>query len=299
MESTKKGRCPACNNSQADSKGEKNGFLVYRCKDCRTLYTLHLDEKVAAYDYDVYYTDKNLSVPQFVHQRADEVIGTFAAYRTNGRLLDVGCGAGVLLQAAMRAKWDAEGLEVSPPAVAFLRSAGCKVKCGYLESVGYPAGSFDVVVASGVLEHIPNVERFTREIGRVLRPGGLFYATTPNGDGISARLLGIKWSVVAPPEHLHLYSISGIRTFLTSCGIIPLKVAAESVNPFEIVHVLRGLARGKSGNKKAFDRVESSYAFNQAFTKSSLRRLTKKCINHALSASGYGDELKIYSVKKA
>jgi SAM-dependent methyltransferase len=45
-----------------------------------------------------------------------------------------------------------------------------------------PDASFDCVVAVEVIEHVADDEAFVREIHRVLKPGGRFLATTPNGD---------------------------------------------------------------------------------------------------------------------
>jgi SAM-dependent methyltransferase len=45
-----------------------------------------------------------------------------------------------------------------------------------------PDASFDCVVAVEVIEHVADDESFVREIHRVLKPGGHFLATTPNGD---------------------------------------------------------------------------------------------------------------------
>ncbi|WP_406700176.1 methyltransferase domain-containing protein [Singulisphaera sp. Ch08] len=43
-------------------------------------------------------------------------------------------------------------------------------------------GSFDCVVAVEVLEHVEQDAEFVRQVHRVLRPGGVFLMTTPNGD---------------------------------------------------------------------------------------------------------------------
>ena len=47
-----------------------------------------------------------------------------------------------------------------------------------------PNESFDCVVAVEVLEHVEEDESFVREVQRVLKPGGLFLMTTPNGDSV-------------------------------------------------------------------------------------------------------------------
>jgi ubiquinone/menaquinone biosynthesis C-methylase UbiE len=45
-----------------------------------------------------------------------------------------------------------------------------------------PDNSFDMIVAIEVLEHVPEDKKFLDEVYRVLKPGGYFYMTTPNGD---------------------------------------------------------------------------------------------------------------------
>ena len=45
----------------------------------------------------------------------------------------------------------------------------------------FPDNSFDVVLAVETLEHVQEDECFVGEVGRVLRPGGSFLMTTPNG----------------------------------------------------------------------------------------------------------------------
>jgi SAM-dependent methyltransferase len=48
----------------------------------------------------------------------------------------------------------------------------------------FPDASFDVVISDWVLEHIEDPPQFTREVSRVLKPGGWFCARTPNKFGI-------------------------------------------------------------------------------------------------------------------
>ncbi|MDQ3806315.1 MAG: class I SAM-dependent methyltransferase, partial [Acidobacteriota bacterium] len=102
-------RCPACAGEGGVERGAKNGIAVVVCRGCGTLYAPA--PPAAAYDYDGYYGDANLSVPDFIGVRLDEIFASFAPYRRTGRLLDIGCGAGSLLEAARRAGWEAAGTE--------------------------------------------------------------------------------------------------------------------------------------------------------------------------------------------
>jgi 2-polyprenyl-3-methyl-5-hydroxy-6-metoxy-1,4-benzoquinol methylase len=61
---------------------------------------------------------------------------------------------------------------------------------GEIEDAGFDDDRFDVVVLSEVVEHLTDPRTLLNEVHRILRPGGLLWATTPNGSGLSWRLLG-------------------------------------------------------------------------------------------------------------
>lgn len=299
---SKNRHCPACGQRGTQSWGQKNDFQMLSCQTCATLYTATNPDTNPEDNYDAYYSAENLTVPAFINSRLDEIVATFGPYRKNNRLLDVGCGAGSFIEAAARAGWQATGIEVSRKAAEYVTGRGFEVFCGELENAGYPDDHFDVVILSEVLEHVPNPRALLEASARVLRTGGLLWGTTPHGRGISARLLGMRWSTVCPPEHLQLFSVAGIKGLFKDIGLGGIKVATHGTNPFEIIHGLRrrGASTGSepgAANDVTFNRVESSYELNEKLSGGLSGRFLKSILNTLLNVARLGDSLKMHVEK--
>jgi SAM-dependent methyltransferase len=281
--------CPACAGRRANSAGAENGFLLARCERCRTLYTARLPGPEDAQDYSEYYRAGDLGVPAFVDRRLDALVARMGSHRRTGRWLDVGFGAGALLRAGTRAGWRMTGTEVSRRASEAMSPAGIDVRSGPIGEIELERDSFDVVTALEVVEHLPDPAALFAEARRALRPGGVLYLTTPHGSGLTWRLLGTRWSVVSPPEHLQLFSIAGLRALCSAAGLQQRRVEAHGVNPFELAGALPGR---RAARVTARERVAASYRVNEALTRGPARAFAKDVVNRALSAGRLGDSLK-------
>jgi SAM-dependent methyltransferase len=90
----------------------------------------------------------------------------------NPRILDVGCGTGANLK-MLAAYGSAEGVDISPQAVEFCRERGLdSVKLGAIEQLPYEDGSFELVTALDVIEHLDDDVAGLREMRRVLGRDG-------------------------------------------------------------------------------------------------------------------------------
>ncbi|MCL2190803.1 MAG: class I SAM-dependent methyltransferase [Treponema sp.] len=139
------------------------------------------------------------------------------------RVLDVGCATGALLAFLRGRGWRATGAEISPSAEYARQRRGLDVRRATVEDCAFPAASFDLVLASHLIEHLNRPGEFIREVARILSPGGYFLLTTPNIDGFQARLFGGRWRA-AIFDHLYLFSARTLRAMLGDRGFATLGV---------------------------------------------------------------------------
>ena len=289
--------CAACGSTDAQPLGVKNELEIVSCRNCATVYTPYSPWYSSEYYYDSYYPEASLSPPAFIQTRLEEITAEFAPYRQTNRLLDIGCGAGNLMLAARKNGWNAHGLDVSPNAVNHVRSLGFEVFQGELQQAHLPSEHFDVITAAEILEHLSEPRALVKEVARLLRPGGLFWTTTPHARGLSARVLGLKWRCVWPPEHLQLFSANGLKGLLHDVGFGEIRVRTTGGNPIEIIHAMGYRKDAPKTADQHFDRVTTAYQLNESLMKSRPRRVVKDMVNSVLNLSRLGDTLKIYAVK--
>lgn len=299
--------CNICNSENVKRIGCKNSFDIARCNKCRTLFAVKIEDSSDYFDYSTYYDEGNLTVPNFVNDSYRKTIGEFESHRGNNRFLDVGCGAGTLLKIANEMNWDTTGVEVSKPAAEHLKSLGLNIFEGTLEEAHFPDDHFDAITCTEVIEHVTDPKRLMKEIARILNPKGVLWMTTPHSNGLSGKLLGAKWSVVAPPEHLNLFSKNSLRDCLDDAGFKNFEIALTGFNPIEAIQVLRrGETDGTDENGdntnadisdqdaiSGTERVKGSYKLNQWFVAGKYKQHLKTLINLLLSKTGSGDTIKI------
>jgi len=151
-------------------------------------------------------------------QTFDRILTRAIRKRTPGRLLDLGCALGYCMDAAVSLGWDAYGLDINPIAVARARERhGSKVWEGRIEEVDELAGTFDVVIATDVIEHTWRPKSAVLGCRKILRPGGLVVLTTVNASSMSCRIMGKAWPHYNK-EHLCYFNPANISTLLSESG---------------------------------------------------------------------------------
>jgi SAM-dependent methyltransferase len=134
------------------------------------------------------------------------------------RVLDVGAGTGW-----MAAHFDDyTGVDGSQDAVDEAQAAGRNVLLADLrEALPFPDATFDGVIAKDVLEHLPDPGAVVREIRRVLVPGGVVFASSPDA----------QRSVWDDYTHVRPFTRRGFRKLFTDQGLTVEQSGFETIVP--------------------------------------------------------------------
>ncbi len=142
------------------------------------------------------------------------------------RILDVGCGGGLVSEQLAQAGAIVTGIDLSAPSIAVARrhAAGSgrfniEYLVGSVFDLPFADGSFDAVVSSDFLEHVSNrLDDAVSEMARVIRPGGVLAYDTINRT-VKSFMLAIvavqnilhaappnthEWQMFVPPDELTL-----------------------------------------------------------------------------------------------
>ena len=87
-----------------------------------------------------------------------------------------------------------------------------------VESMHFAPQTFDAVVALHVMEHVQNLDVFIKEIHRVMKQGGYFFAVMPNMSHYKPKLAGASWKFWGPPGHLWYFTNHSLTMFLENHG---------------------------------------------------------------------------------
>lgn len=121
------------------------------------------------------------------------------------QVLEIGAALGFGLPVARELfGTDPIACDVSQESVAACRKLGFRAEAtdafGVCDAIA--PGTLDMVYAFDVVEHLPEIPRFVRWLDRVLKPGGLFFVTTPDMDHVLNRLLGSRSPSIKIPQHI-------------------------------------------------------------------------------------------------
>jgi 2-polyprenyl-3-methyl-5-hydroxy-6-metoxy-1,4-benzoquinol methylase len=199
------GACYLCGSTALTLHQANRDYAFVRCHRCglRRQHPVPGPESLDVLYHSEFYEDRGLdrsydNLPRFARELiSDRVDCLTRATGKTGRLLDVGCGTGLFLEAARRAGWEVRGTETSEDSIAYAsRFTSAPIFHGELASLD-DRSSYDALTYWDVLEHLPDPRAELRLAHDRLNPGGVVGVSLPSVQGLKARLQRNGWRYYA------------------------------------------------------------------------------------------------------
>lgn len=210
---------------------------------------------------------------------AKKILKELKKIKNTGRLLDIGCATGFLLDEARKAGFEIHGIELSRWAVdhASNKLGINTIRQGMLKEAMYPKSHFDVIILSDVIEHLLDPKSTLAEIRKILKPDGVICINTPDIDSLISKILKARWWGVKN-AHLYYFTRKTLNKILHRTGFVPIKAKTHS-RTFTIKYIVDRLA----DYNKAIHKI---FSF-----------LTNNKIENLLINVNLGDQIEVYAKK--
>jgi SAM-dependent methyltransferase len=228
-----------------------NGCDILECRGCGLGRT-----DASGFDPAVYYTEDYFSggradgyadyvgAEPVLRREFARSVAFVRRYRGNGKLLELGCAYGFFLKEAAQ-YFEVAGIELSTQAADHGRRAGLNILSGSAdETTLRQIGHVDVIVLFDVIEHLPEPRETLALCCQHLNPGGIIVITTGDFGSVVARLTGVRWRLMTPPQHLWFFTQESVRRLSASLGLSmvhvdhPWKTVPASLIVFQLRRML-------------------------------------------------------------
>ncbi len=192
---------------------------LFRCRSCNSIFypstpTLsYHDEKLVE---EKFYIEFEAGIPFLSHLMVN--LKQLCSRKKQVRFLDVGCGLGFTVDMARFLGWDAVGVEPSPVGETGRKLFGVDIVTQYLQDTDFAENSFDAMLVTEVIEHVPEPRGFVQILSRYLSNEGVLCLTTPNAEAYWRESEGIRLEIVSPGAHICIFSPRAVGTVLKEVG---------------------------------------------------------------------------------
>ena len=219
--------CPVCETTLATASFAVEGIAspVVCCTECglARFHPMLGPEALRDLYPDEYYGEPGVKFQPLVERLVRWVGDRHISFLSRGlapgaRVLDVGCGRGVLLGPLADRGFEAHGIELSAEAA---RGADPRAEIRItdrLSDAGYPDAHFDEIVIWHVLEHLSDPRATVEEMRRILKPSGRLIVAVPNFESAQARWSRSAWFHLDLPRHVYQFPLSALERMLLDVG---------------------------------------------------------------------------------
>lgn len=238
-------KCFIC-DSNMKKYGQVEGKIINKCPYCGLGQTIGVSEQKAEYHRDSEYKEEENLFNNIFEKR----VNIISQLKKPGKVLEVGCSTGVMLNLLSKRGWSVLGIEISKSSAEIARNKGVEVLSKKFENVESKE-KFDLIIFNHTLEHLKNPPVVLKKVRGLLNKDGLLYIDLPNFGGLSANLIGVKWPLLLPNEHFWHFTEKSLSLFLKKNGFKTIKMEKAS-GIWDYGNPLKGILYSLINLKKRF-----------------------------------------------
>jgi 2-polyprenyl-3-methyl-5-hydroxy-6-metoxy-1,4-benzoquinol methylase len=241
---------------------------------------------------------------------AQEMIKGINRFKKTGKILDIGCGAGIFLDYARKLGWDTYGIELTESNYRFAKyNLGLNVFQGKIEDFEFRGNYFDSITMLDALEHTEDPLKILKKVKYLLKDDGLLCLETPNASSVYHLFLGKRWISFSEVSHIYFFNKQALEKLLHNLGFKILHIETANINFFS----KEGLRRFRIYPyfydlvlilHKAYQILLKDFLRNDKSLKSDISKFTSKFrdsinfpTNFLFNQLMMGDQLRIYAKK--
>ena len=286
-------QCPICNGS-GDEERLVGKYGLLKCRVCSFVYANVTDEEIEQVNFNFgdlvksHYREVQSSIDVLWF---DRISRSFTRGKEGLKVLDIGCGNGVLLRQFQKRGCVCFGSDPSPWVLEYAEQYGYKL-IPRIEEAGIAPNLFDIITATSTLEHVARPLEHLKHIMAAVKHGGVVYLTVPNYGSLPIRLHLVQGRLVNPPGHCNYFTAKTLRNLFMQKGLKE-EIAKVGVRSYGIpeIHAVYGW----------FSKRIPATAHTSQSHKSKRTFLKKALINIYYWSGmpfGLGDKLEAWTVKK-
>ena len=292
--------------------GTRELFHYSRCPDCECVQLMDPPQDIGSYYVD-YYGRSRINIYGWTHRlhlikfqvalgQSKGIVGKLYNYLIedpaplsvkdidhSSSVLDVGCASGQFLVLMMDSGFsNVRGCDpfIDDP---IQYDNGVSIAKRTLDD---EPGTFDLVMAHHVMEHVPNQAEFAAQLYSKVRDNGMVLVRVPTSSSWAFDKYGSDWFQLDAPRHFYLHSRQSIVRVLEGAGFVNVRIHDDST----IRQILS--SRLYSADIASNEHMRRYYAnLPRMLVSGELARLKKKV--RRLNKDGLGDQICIFAEKKA
>ena len=309
-------KCPICKGQKRELffdftnavqfiHNKYNPFEIkkYQCLECAHIYTGYIKNYLLEEHYEstrdsdqtlIYNTNENLS-ETFDNLVDWMLVKSKLDVKSVDKILDIGCGKCDLLK-SFSTKFkstDLFGIDYSPQAKMFGEAIGLNnIISGDLYSATFN-NKFDIISATGVMEHQIDLSKFIEKIITLLNPEGYLLIEVPDSISILTEREDLQFKSmhdICNDEHLHHFNFSNLISFFNMHGFTLIKDRKISRGDWDDINIIMQYIGQKGIINKIYDKqsqVLSNFQKQQQKVKKRLKNILRQYDNVALYGAGW------------